>query len=351
LDPIFKYPSRNSHSKSIIRNHRILLSVVEMTARAPRSVQYRLQFKGITRISDGIDLITSTERRNLQKEVEDLNKEKEGKDAKAKNGITVEVSKLRTKMQTLKVTEELAVLMFDKKDNAEGERVINFYKQEQALGKQQYLDGDEFESDTSIQLKKYATLDLKVKISNLAPPQPSGRKVKGKKQKVEDGTTGNGTPLSEKDKKRLARLKSELKVTHQKYLVELKKIKVGLCENGLKRDSPEACQLFKSFQEDANILITVTQYERMRTAKTVEANKKSVQDTIGALYNAVNDNPNACTIVPSEVNPAELARISENCRSAVEQANDVDDTDEDVLAKIQRIAKQHVMQSFQVVVD
>ena len=119
-----------------------------MTARAPRSVQYRLQFKGITRISDGIDLITSTERRSLQKEVEDLNKEKEGKDAKAKNGITVEVSKLRTKMQTLKVTEELAVLMFDKKDNAEGERVINFYKQEQALGKQQYLDGDEFESDT-----------------------------------------------------------------------------------------------------------------------------------------------------------------------------------------------------------
>ena len=35
--------------------------------------------------------------------------------------------------------DELAVLLIDKKDNADGEKVINFYTQEQALGQQQYL--------------------------------------------------------------------------------------------------------------------------------------------------------------------------------------------------------------------
>jgi hypothetical protein len=64
----------------------------------------------------------------------------------------------------LKKEDELAVLLIDKKDNADGEKVINFYTQEQALGQQQYLNGHEFESDASRQLKNIATLDLKPKI-------------------------------------------------------------------------------------------------------------------------------------------------------------------------------------------
>lgn len=51
------------------------------------------------------------------------------------------------------------------------------------------------------------------------------------------------------------------------------------------------------------------------------------------LCNAARKDPNARTIVPSEMDPAELAKIAENCRVAEEQLNDIDDSDMDALEK------------------
>ena len=57
------------------------------------------------------------------------------------------------------------------------------------------------------------------------------------------------------------------------------------------------------------------------------------------LCNTARKDPNARTIVPSKMDPAELARIAEICRVAEEQLNDIDDSDIDALEKIERIAE------------
>lgn len=326
-----------------------------MTARAP-SIPIHLESKGYTRVSDGIDLITSTERKALQAKVEDLTERRDRKDPTINRESTVTIlGRWRKRMQAMKIEEELAVLEFDKKDNVNAERMIDFYKQEQALVQLQLLKGDEFESDTSLQLKQLVLLDYNVKIKDLVAREAKfkeekkasekgkskSKRVKAKKQKVDSGKPVVKTTWTAKDKTLLGRLRQRRGGTYQKYLIELRVIKVELCRKGLKLETPEARQLFKSFEEATNTLTQVQRISKIYCAKARES-FVNLNDSLRDVLNGVKENANARTIVPSKVDPAELVSISNGCRWAVEQMQDIDENDVDFLEKIERIAERAV---------
>jgi hypothetical protein len=324
-----------------------------MTDHAPQSVCVHLELKGYTKVSDGIDLITSTERKALQTDVENLMNRRNNNDPSLnKVSAATTLYQWRKRMQAMKIEEELAVLEMDKKDNADGERMIDFYKQEQALGRQQYLKGDEFESDKSLQHKQLALRYQSVQIAELRAREAKFKKetkqkkvksnskaVNAKKRKVVSGAQVEKTTWTEKDKRQLKQLNAARSNTHQKYLIELRVIKVGLCLKGLKFETPEARQLFKSFEEATQ---TITQ--RARSNRKIQDGKKQGKrkDNMMNLLNAANENVNVRTIVPSKVDPAELEGIARGCLWAEEQLNDIDENDEDFLEKIERIAEDAV---------
>ena len=327
-----------------------------MTARAPYSIPIHLESKGYTRVSDGIDLITSTERKALQAKVEDLTERRDRKDPTINRESTVTIlGRWRKRMQAMKIEEELAVLEFDKKDNVDAERMIDFYKQEQALVQLQLLKGDEFESDTSLQLKQLVLLDYNVKIKDLVAREAKfkeekkasekgkskSKRVKAKKQKVDSGKPVVKTTWTAKDKTLLGRLRQRRGGTYQKYLIELRVIKVELCRKGLKLETPEARQLFKSFEEAAQSLTAKERQDAIWSAKKKEQRICNSIEVMN-IVNAANENANARTIVPSTVDPAELEGISRGCLWAEEQLNDIDENDEDFFEMIERIAEHAV---------
>ena len=339
------------HSNSITMTSQQSPSEVGMT----RSVFLRLELKGYTKVSDGIDLITSTERKALQTKVEDLIDRKGRKDPSLNPRTTkTTLWKLRKRMQALKIQEELVVLNFDKKDNADGDKMIQFYQQEEALGSQEYLQGDEFESDASLQFKRIALLDQTVKIEDLRTrkakfkKETASKEVKSKskvanakKQKVDSSAPVNKATWTAKDESRLRKLLYDRNGTYQKYLIELRVIKVKLCRKGLKLESPEARQLFKSFEEAAQSLTAKQRQDAIWNAKRKEQRIcHSIEMT--NIVNAANEDANARTIVPSPVDPAELEGISRGCLWAEEQLNDIDENDEDFLEMIERIAEHAV---------
>ena len=109
---------------------------------------------------------------------------------------------------------------------------------------------------------------------------------------------------------------------------------------GLKLESPEARQLFKSFQEAAQARTTIQQHTAANSRKPKNGINPSV--TLRDILKAANENPNARTIVPSKADSAELAKIAEACRWAEEEVDNIDSSDEDLLEKIEKIAERAV---------
>ena len=300
-----------------------------------RKTDFLTENKGYTNISNGIDLITSEARRRKQVELEELIRV---------DGCRVRMSRLRNILQDLKMREELAVLELDKKNNAAGEKVIEFYRQEQALKQQQYLRNDIFESNRSRQLKLVG-LECRATIETLKERMKQA--AESKKQKMEDGTSKASSvadlEFTEDDQQKLQIRNQQATTAHQDYLIELRAIKENLCAEGLKFESAESRQLFKSFQNDAGIERTDQRYQKEQRKKASESgDATALREMLDELCTAVTNNPNGGLVKSSDIDPEELRRVSRILHAAQKQVKEIDESDANAMELIDRIAERAV---------
>ena len=306
-----------------------------MTEPTRRKTNFAIERNGYTNISNGIDLITSEVRRTKQAELEEL---------KRVNACTTQVHRLRNILQELKVREELAVLELYKKNNAAGEKMIEFYRQEQALKSLQYLRNDIFETNRSMQLKQVG-LACNATIKTLKERMNQADKCK--KQKMEDGTSKASSvadlEFTEEDKKKLQYFKQQATVTHQDYQIELMAIKVNLCAEGLKIESEKSRQLFESFQNDAGIERRDLRYMKEYQKKASQSDDTTaLKEMLNELCIAVTNNPNGGLVKSSDIDPKEFRRVSGILQAAQKQVKEIDESDANAMELIDRITERAV---------